>query len=140
MNAYQSYQRAEPSAGWTRIDMLLALYDGALERLGRAETALKANDRYTAVTALTRTQLILSELAAGVRMENNETVGPNILRLYEFASNELRTPRIEGIANARKVLNTLREGFESVRVDAVEMERSGQLRKAENLHMVHAQA
>lgn len=30
MNPYTRYQQAEPN--WTRIDMLLALYDGAIQR------------------------------------------------------------------------------------------------------------
>ena len=73
MLAYQKYRQDEPT-GWTRIDLLLALYDKALERLDRAEQALRANDTATALPQLAKTQLIVTELAAGVRVEGGVDV------------------------------------------------------------------
>jgi flagellar biosynthetic protein FliS len=140
MKPYAKYQRTEPSTGWTRIELLLALYDGALERLDRAEAALKAGNTNAATGLLSRIQLIVSELAAGVVLEGNEEAGTNMLRLYEYVTHELRSPRVEGIANARKVLRTLREGFEAIRGEANELERSGKLAPAEKLQMVHTTA
>lgn len=140
MNPYRAYRRPEPSAGWTRIDLLLALYDGALDRLERADAALRAGDRNAAVTALAKAQLILAELAAGVRLDGNEETGTNLLRLYEFAAHQLREPRADGVAAARKVLATLREGFQAIRAEAADLERSGRLEAAARLQMVHATA
>jgi flagellar secretion chaperone FliS len=140
MNPYLAYRRQEESTGWTRMDLLLALYDKALERLDRAAAALKAGDAQTAVPQMSKTQLIVAEMAAGVRLEGNEENGANMLRLYEYVSNELRQPKSEGIANARKILATLREGFEAVRAEANELERTGRLPSAEQLRMVHATA
>lgn len=140
MNPYLNYKRNEPSTGWTRIDLLLALYDGALERLDKAEVALRTGNRLTAVPQLARTQLIVAELVAGVRLEGNEEAGTSILHLYEFVTHQLRQPRIEGIVNARKVLRTLREGFEGIRAEANELERTGQFPSADRLQMVHATA
>ena len=140
MNPYLAYRRQEETTGWSRIELLMALYDKALERLDRAAAALKAGDQATAIPQIAKTQLIVSELAAGVRLDGNEENGANILRLYEFVTNELRQPRIEGIANARKILATLREGFEVIRAEANELERSGRLPTAERLRMVHATA
>jgi flagellin-specific chaperone FliS len=140
MKPYLNYRRNEPSTGWTRIDLLLALYDGALERLDKAEAALRAGNETAAVPLLVRVQLIVAELSAGVRLDVNPEAGTNMLRLYEFVANELRKPRQEGIANARKILRTLREGFEGIRAEANELERTGRLPSADRLQMVHATA
>jgi flagellin-specific chaperone FliS len=75
-----------------------------------------------------------------VQVEVNPEMNTNILRLYEFVANELREPRVERIENARKVLRTLREGFEGVRAEANEMERTGKIPSLGQLQMVHATA
>ena len=139
LNAYQKYRKDEPT-GWTRIDLLLALYDKALERLDRAEAALRAGDPETALPQLAKTQLIVTELAAGVRVDVNPEANTNMLRLYEYAAHELARATPEAIDNARKVLRTLREGFEAVRAEANELERTGRLPSADQIQMVHATA
>lgn len=138
MNPYQAYRRQEQAPGMTRIDLVLALYDKALERLDRAEAALGAGDRPTAVGQLAKVQLTVGELAAGVRLEANPDAGVNMLRLYEYVAHELREPGVEGIRAARKVLRTLREGFEAVREEANALERSGKLGALEHEQMVFA--
>jgi flagellin-specific chaperone FliS len=140
MNPYLAYKRNEPSTGWTRIDILLALYDGALERLDKAEAALRSGSRAAAIPLLARTQLIVSELAAGVRLEGNEQAGTNILQLYEFVTHQLRQPELTAIANARRILQTLREGFAGIQAEANELERTGRLPPADRLQMVHTTA
>lgn len=139
LNPYQKYRQDEPT-GWTRMDLLLALYDKALERLDRAEAALRANDPETAIPQIAKTQLIVSALASGVRVEVNPEANTNMLRLYEFVSHELVKASVGAVESARKVLRTLREGFEAVRTEANELERSGQLPTADQLQMVHATA
>jgi flagellin-specific chaperone FliS len=140
MNPYRAYRKPEPSTGWTRMDTLLALYDGALDRLNRAEAALRAGQELAALPLLAKAQLIVVELASGVRTEVNPEAGTNMLRLYEYVAHELRRPKLEGVQNARKVLLTLRDGFEAVRDEANQLERSGQLPAAEQLQLVAATA
>jgi flagellar protein FliS len=137
--AYQKYRKDEPT-GWTRIDLLLALYDKSLERLDRAEAALRANDSATAIPQLAKTQLIVTELASGVRVEVNPEANTNMLRLYEYVAHELAKATFDGIENARKVMRTLREGFEAIRAEANELERTGRLPSADQLQMVLATA
>ncbi len=138
MNPYRSYKPNEPASGWTRIDLLLALYDKALERLDRAEGSLLAGEPQDAVPQLAKTQHIIAELAAGVRVEVNPEANTNVLRLYEYLAAELSRPAIENIGNARKVLRTLREGFEAVRAEANELERTGRLESADRAQLVLA--
>ncbi|VTT97932.1 hypothetical protein, partial : : FliS [Gemmataceae bacterium] len=138
MNPYLAYKKPEPTADWTRIDLLLALYDKALDRLDGADAALRAGDTAGATGALIKVQLILNALASGVDVDVAPERGTNTLRLYEYAANELRTPRAEGITNARNVLRTLRQGFEAVRAEANELERKGVIPPAEQAHLVRA--
>ncbi len=136
MNPYQKYRRQDEPTGWTRMDMLLALYDKALERLDRAQAALVAGDPGTALPQLAKTQLIVTELAAGVRVEVNPEANTNMLRLYEFVAHALARATVEGIESSRKVLRTLREGFEAVRTEANELERSGRISTSDQFQMV----
>jgi flagellar biosynthetic protein FliS len=136
MNPYQKYTQTAPVAGLSRIDLLLALYDGALTRLNKAEMALTNGDIPVATPYISKAQLIVCELAAGVRLDVDEQMGTNMLRLYEYVVNELRTPRLENLQNAKHILTTLREGFEGIREEANRLERSGQLVAADRMRMV----
>lgn len=136
MNPFRAYRKSEPSTGWSRVDLLLALYDGALIRLEKAEAAIRAGDPLSALAPLSKAQLIVTELAAGVTLEENEEVGGNLLRLYEYITHNLRKPELEGIGKARSVLVILREGFEAVRAEATDLERTGKLRSADRLQLV----
>ncbi|AWM37367.1 flagellar protein FliS [Gemmata obscuriglobus] len=141
MNPYRRYQQqSEPATGWTRMDLLLALYDKALERLDKAEAALQARDQAGAVTLLLKAQQIVMALAEGVRVEVNPEVNGNILRLYEYAAHELARADLEGVGNVRKVLRTLREGFEAVRAEGNAMERDGRLTPMSHAAVVAATA
>ena len=132
MNPYRAYRPQETVAGWTRIEMVLALYDKALDRLDRAAAALRAGDLPAARPELAKVQLIVGELAAGVRPEVNPESGTNLIRLFEFVADRLRQPAADRVADARKVLATLRDGFEAVREDANRLERAGQVPAAEH--------
>jgi flagellar secretion chaperone FliS len=141
MNPYRTYQQQQQQpTGWTRIDMLLALYDGAIDRLRQASAMLKVNDREKATPLIARSQLIVSELAAGVRVDVNEEMGTNMLRLYEFVIYQLSQGQVKNLEDAIKILRTLREGFETIRGEAVQMERTGQLAAADNLKTLSATA
>ncbi len=140
MNPYQKYRRQDETTGWTRMNLLLALYDKALERLDRAEGLLQTGDAIGATTQLAKTQLIVMALASGVNPEVNPEAGVDMLRLYEFVTNELRQPRVEGIANARKIFRTLREGFEAVQAEANELERTGKVPSINQLQILHTTA
>ena len=138
MNAYarSAAPIADSLAALSRIDLLLALYDGALARLGKAEMALTNGDVPVATPYMAKAQVIVSELAAGVRVEVDEEMGTNMLRLYEFVTHELRTPRLANVRTATKILTTMREGFEGIREEANRLERSGELVTAGRMQMV----
>ncbi len=125
MNPYVKYQE-QTSPSWTRIDMLLALYDGAVERGEQALAALEQNDAKTAKNRLVKARLIVMGLVSGV-VADGDPVTTDILRLYEFALHMLEKGGAEDIRAALNVLRILREGFQKIRPEAVNLERQGKI-------------
>jgi flagellar protein FliS len=136
MNALQTYRKQQQPKGTTRIDVLLSLYDGAIKRMLQAEEPLRAGNVPAATPFLSKCQLIVSELAAGVRIDLDPVTGPNLLRLYEYVVFQLAQAKLEGVRHARTVLQTVREGFEAIRLEAVELERRGEVVASDNLRTV----
>jgi flagellar secretion chaperone FliS len=123
MNPYAAYQNNQNPA-WTRIDMLLALYDGAIGRLESAAMALRLNDVAKAAPLLERSLAIVAELAAGLDFRHGE-LPVNLLRLYEFAVHCIATRTVGKVEDALGVLRELREGMLGIRDEAVRLEREG---------------
>ena len=123
MNPYLAYQNNQNPA-WTRIDMLLALYDGAIGRLEAASAALLLNDAVKAGPLLERSLAIVAELAAGLDFRHGE-LPVNLLRLYEFAVHCIATRTVGKVEDALGVLRELREGMLGIRDEAVRLEREG---------------
>lgn len=140
MNTYRAYRKPDQSTGWTRIDLLLAVYDKALLRLDQAETALKAGQTAVAIPLIAKAQIAVCTLAGGVRAGVGNELGVNMLRLYDFVVRELTEPRVDKIESARKILKNLRQGFETIRGEANALERSGRLTPGDQLHLIHATA
>ena len=69
MTPHRAFGQQQGTAGWTRIDMLLALYDGLIDRLERAAAALGADDASAAGPLLMRAPTTVMELVAGVNTE-----------------------------------------------------------------------
>jgi flagellar protein FliS len=130
MRSYAQYQQLSTTSA-PRIDLLLALFDGAIERIERGREYLALGQRDEALPFLVRAQAIVAELAAGVRVEVNPEVNINILRLYEYVAFRLAEADPSGLRSAVNVLSNLREGFRGIRAEAVEMERRGELPPAE---------
>ncbi len=114
MTPYTAYQRSATIAS-THIDLLLALYNGAIDRITSARSALQQGDPAAAATQSAKAQLIVGELAAGVRPEIDASIGTDFLRLYEFVVGQLGRGDESSFDAALRVLNTLREGFQAIR-------------------------
>jgi flagellar protein FliS len=139
MNPYRAYQQQQSLTGWSRIDMLLALYDGAIERLDKAMSLLNQGQEKAAEPLLTRVQLIVGALVTGM-VENGSEIQTNLFRLYEFVLHSIRTGGVDNLRAAKNTMNTLREGFQGIRSEAVHLERSGTIPPIDVLRNVHATA
>lgn len=127
MTGLKAYTQQQQVTSWSRIDVLLALYDGAIDRVERALAALRSGDAPGAARLLARAQAIVLELAAGVVPEAGDPSSVNLLRLYEFFARALAGGDSATLESVLKSLTTLREGFRSIRPEAVRLERSGEI-------------
>jgi flagellin-specific chaperone FliS len=123
MNPYAAYGQ-HPKANQTRIDVLLDLFEAALNRLAGAREALAQGDHTAAEPLLARAQILVEAIASGLDLSRGE-LPHNLLRLYEFAVHSIRKGDLESIDAALKVMHTLNEGFQAIRAEAVDLERKG---------------
>jgi flagellin-specific chaperone FliS len=122
-----------------RIDVILGLYDQALDKAQQAEAALARHDPQAAKLLLDKAHFALSGLVCAVQ-GNVDELSHNILRLYEFANHNLAAATADSIAAARGVLQTLREGFEAARDEALRLERTGAIPALDHAHAVRVMA
>lgn len=140
MNPYLAANRSTQIGAATRIDVLLALYDGAISRLKQAHALIQQGDDLAAIPLMAKAQLIITELSAGVRLDVNAEMGINYMRLYEYIVHLLTQVEAHRISEALKLMLTLREGFEAIREEAVAMERRGEFVATDRLKTLCATA
>ena len=109
---------------WTRIDMLLALYNAAINHIQQAQAAMDDNDERAARRSRMKALRIVVALRAGLNPEYGELV-EKLESLCHFVETCLEAGSREDLASSIRVLNTLREGYEGVREEAVKLESDG---------------
>ena len=124
MHAYQM-SRQQQVTQMPRIDLILSVYDGVLERLSRARPLLVSHSA-EARQLLNTCQVAIAGMAGGIDPTADD-VAANLHRLYEFVVHCLAQGSAAKIGDAVAVLETMREGFEAIRTQAVELERQGQI-------------
>jgi flagellar biosynthetic protein FliS len=138
MNPHKAYQ-ANSRGSRSRIDLLLELYDRAIDIAQRALAALNRGDAETARPLLNKAQAGWAALAAGVDTSQGE-VAVNLARLYEFVVYSLSQGTPNDVKAALDVLTTLREALLGIRAQAVELERSGAIPPLEAQRLVEVTA
>jgi flagellar biosynthetic protein FliS len=138
VRAYQAYQQNR-SAGQTRIDTILSLYEAILERLERARAALRRHDSATAQKELDACAFGISGLSAAFNPHSGE-LALSLMRLYDFAVRCLGQADEAGVEAALNTLRTLYEAFAAIRPEAVHLERSGQIPPLAHAYTIQARA
>lgn len=136
MNPYETY-RQQRAFGMTRIDMLLSLYDGGIERLEQARAAIEAGDAPTATAALLRAKRIVVELLGGLDLSYGE-VPRNLERLFVYVLMSIEAGTAREIDGALDVLHTLHDALQAIRDEAVALERSGAIPAADSIRALQA--
>lgn len=122
---------SQPVTNWTRIEMLLAAFDGTISRLQRAQLLLEQNEPLQAQPLLLRSQQIVLALYEGIDLRYGQ-IPENMQKLYLFVLNCIGMgPKLD-ITSALNVLQMIRGGLESIRDSASEMERRGELSPAQD--------
>ena len=129
MERYHAYHR-QTAQSWTRIDMLLALYDVGLRAVAAGVQALEADDATALQAARFKVNRVVVELLDGLNPEFPETTEP-IRRLLHFSAASIATDEKEKWSSTHRVLSSLREAYAEVREDAVGFESTGQAAAAD---------
>lgn len=125
MNAHQLY-RQSAAGSWTRIDMLLKLYEAAIECADLVVGQLTSPTQRVEPATRTRMQRILGQLLDGLDLSQGD-LPAQVQRLLLFALQSVETNDLERWTSMSRVLSTLLEGFSEIRVDAIAAERSGEI-------------
>lgn len=124
MRRLDAYQQQSPN--WTRIEMLLAAFDGVMQRLTAAQELISANETWKAQPLLLRAQRIVLELYSGLDLRHGD-VPDNMGKLYLFVLHCIGMGDSLNVPAALDVLGIIRGGLNSVRDSANDLEHRGQI-------------
>ena len=126
MNPIAAY-RAATATSWTRIEMLLALYDAAIESVERVVTSFDTPGDPSAITTeKLRARKLTLEILDGIDASQGD-VAANCQRLIIYTLEQFRLDERAHWDAACRVLKTLRDGFAGIKSEAIELESQGQI-------------
>jgi len=97
----------------SKEQLLIMLYDGAIQACQAAEILMDENKREPAGEKLMKAQNIVAELISSLHFDKNEEVAKNLAALYGYVYIQLMEANTkqskEQIQNSKKILEGLRE-------------------------------
>ncbi|WP_010583802.1 flagellar protein FliS [Schlesneria paludicola] len=124
MQRLDSYK--QPEVNWTRIEMLLAAYDGTIARLQVAQELIEQGEMQRAQPLLFTAQRLVLALYEGIDLRYGE-IPANMQKLYLFVLGCIGVGEKLDLPGALKVLRIIQSGLQDIRATANEMERGGKL-------------
>ena len=116
-----SYKKQSLKAGWTRVDLLLEIYDRAITAVQGCSNAAAVGDEATYAQQLIAAEKAILAIHSGLQPEENE-VAFSVARLLHFAATSIEKQDYDA---ALKILGDLRSGFAAVADEVNELERKG---------------
>lgn len=132
-NIYQERQVGE----WSRVDMLLALYNAAIDDVGRALEARRNGDELTSKREALHAERLVVELLSGLDL-NHGAIAEQLQSLFLFVLKQLADGSQPQLESAIQILSSLRDGFLAIRDEAIELERSGVIPPAGAVQTIEA--
>ncbi len=112
MNPRLRYQTTQ-TYSWTRIDMLLTIYEHVVASLTEGAVLLEQHKPGELLPVRIRAQKALLAVADGLDLEQGE-LPTQVLRLVVFALDQVRTDEADRWRSAARVMSTLRDGFAEI--------------------------
>ena len=113
-NPYQAYTDGSIFSD-NPLNLVIALYQGALDATRQAESAVRARDIQGRTKAINKAISILTELLVTLDHKRGGEISQNLKRLYSYMQQRLLTAHMrqvpEPIAEVAKLLTTLLEGW-----------------------------
>ncbi len=101
-----------------RVQIVLMLYDGALNHLKRAKLKISSGDSITKGHHFSKATSIVGELSNVLDMEKGGDISINLRSLYDFVQQRLLYANmhndIKALEEAEEVLNTIRSGWKEM--------------------------
>jgi flagellin-specific chaperone FliS len=116
----------QPDVQWTRIETLLAAYDGMLSRLEAALPLVEQGNMARAQPLLLTSQRLVLALYEGLDLRYGE-MPANMQKLYMFVLSCIGLGQKFDVPAAIKVLKIIQSGLIEIKDKAIELERSGQV-------------
>ena len=124
-SALKAYGEQRANA-WTRIDMLLAIYDAAIDRIGKAQAALDTQDRAIVDEHRLAAQKLVMQLIGGIDLQFG-ALAAQIHTLCIHVATELNQGTPQSLSHCGSILWKLREGFEGIREESIALEANGEI-------------
>lgn len=118
--------------GWTRIDMLLALYQRSIDSVQAAKDAKQSENDSTMRVYILEAQKTILALHSGLKADE-DAIAQNIARLLNFVLLRIEEQQFD---EASRFLEQLHESFSSIRETAVELEAAGVIPPISNANVV----
>ncbi len=113
-NPYQAYTDGHIFSD-NPLNLVVALYQGALDATNEAERAMRAGDIPGRTKAVNKAISILTELLVSLDLERGGEISLNLKRLYSYMQQQLLNAHMrkvsEPITEVSKLLTTLLEGW-----------------------------
>ena len=110
----------------SRVDMLLAIYDGALEAIDGVVLAITEERTHEASVSRSRALVLVSLIENGLDLSKGE-IPQRIKELCGFVVQALLDLEVDKIRSARNVLQNLRDGFAGIQEEANQLEATGRI-------------
>jgi flagellin-specific chaperone FliS len=120
---------SQPAVKWTRIEMLLAAFEGTISRLETAQSLIEVKDLMNAQPYLFAAQRLVLALYEGIDLRYGE-IPANMQKLYLFVLGCIGVGEKLDIPAAIRVLKIIQGGLMDIKDTASEMERRGEIAPA----------
>ena len=121
MNAHLNYSLENQLSGWTRIDMLLALYERAISEITAAKEAKLAGEYGRMAKSLIAVNRLMLALHGGLNIDEYP-LAINIARLLNYVVFRLEEHNFD---EAIHFLVKTKSAYESIRDEAAALEQKG---------------
>ncbi len=102
----------------SRVQVVVLLYDGALQSMKLAQTGILQNNLADKARFLRRALTIVAELSNVLDMERGGDIATSLRRIYDYVTDELTQANVKHeaarIDGPIRCLSTLREAWEQV--------------------------
>ena len=119
----EQYTNQTTFNGWSRIDMLLEIYDVAISSFQQAKLCLEAENDLEYAQHFIKGQKAILAIHAGLKPDEHD-IAYNIARLLHFVLQRIEARDFDSTI---AVLTSMRSGFAAIQTEANQLETAGEI-------------